>query len=54
MRGFDQPPLQHPMNKEPRREPLTWRQLLKILAAVALLELGFFLFRLGAAWWNAF
>lgn|GEM_PF-2026427 len=42
-----------PMNKEPRREPLTWRQLLKILAAVALLELGFFLFRLGAAWWNA-
>jgi hypothetical protein len=41
------------MNKEPRREPLTWRQLLKILAAVALLELGFFLFRLGAAWWNA-
>ena len=41
------------MNQEPRREPLNWRQLLKILAAVALLELGFFLFRLGAAWWNA-
>ncbi len=53
MRGFHQTPPPFAMNKEPRREPLTWRQLLKILAAVALLELGFFLFRLGAAWWNA-
>ena len=36
----------------PERPPLTFRKLLEILAAVAVLELGFFLFRMGAAWWN--
>ncbi len=35
------------------RQPLSWRKLLEILAAVALLELGFFLFRLGAGWFNS-
>ncbi len=38
--------------QSPERRPLTFRKLLEILAAVAVLELGFFLFRLGAAWWN--
>lgn len=36
-----------------RPEPLTFRKLLEILAFVAVLELGFFLFRLGAGWWAA-
>lgn len=36
----------------PQRPPLTFRKLLEILATVAVLELGFFLFRLGATWWN--
>jgi hypothetical protein len=36
----------------PERPPLTFRKLLEILATVAVLELGFFLFRLGATWWN--
>ncbi|MDD1650871.1 MAG: hypothetical protein LUO80_10850 [Methylococcaceae bacterium] len=43
---------QHPMEPSDRRTPLTWRMLLQILAAVAVIELGFFLFRMGAAWWN--
>ena len=38
--------------KPDERPPLTFRKLLEILAAVAVLELGFFLFRMGAAWWN--
>ena len=40
------------MQAERRPVPLTLRKLLEILAAVALLELGFFLLRMGAAWWN--
>ena len=38
--------------KPDERPQLTFRKLLEILAAVAVLELGFFLFRLGATWWN--
>jgi hypothetical protein len=38
--------------KPDERPPVTFRKLLEILAAVAVLELGFFLFRLGATWWN--
>ena len=38
--------------KPSERPPMTFRKLLEILAAVAVLELGFFLFRLGATWWN--
>jgi hypothetical protein len=34
----------------PDRPPMTFRKLLEILVAVAVLELGFFLFRLGATW----
>jgi hypothetical protein len=41
-----------PMSKPSRPEPLTLRKLLEIVLAVAALELAFFLFRLGAAWWN--
>ena len=40
------------MQAERRPVPLTLRKLLEILAAVALLELGFFLLRMGAAWWT--
>jgi hypothetical protein len=36
--------------KQPPRAAL--RRFLEIALAFALLELGFFLFRLGAAWWN--
>jgi hypothetical protein len=40
------------MKKPPRPEPLTFRKLLEIVLAVAALELAFYLFRMGAAWWN--
>lgn len=31
---------------------MTFRKLLEIVLAVASLELAFYLFRWGAAWWN--
>lgn len=40
------------MPKPDRPEPLNWRKLLDILIALLVLELGFYLFRVGAAWWN--
>jgi hypothetical protein len=40
------------MPKPSRPEPITLRKLLEIVLAVAALELAFFLFRMGAAWWN--
>ncbi|WP_460027866.1 hypothetical protein [Methyloparacoccus murrellii] len=40
------------MPSRPKPAPLNWRTLLRLLAAVAVLELGFFLLRLGASGWN--
>jgi hypothetical protein len=40
------------MQKPSRPQPITLRKLLEIILAVAALELAFFLFRMGAAWWN--
>lgn len=40
------------MPKTSPKKPLTLRKFIEIILAVAVLELGFFLFRLGAHWWT--
>ena len=40
------------MPKPPPKSRINLRKLIEIVLAVAVLELGFFLFRLGARWWS--